>query len=89
MASAKKEVIRIPHTTYTEKEGVTLTLTQEEARALAAVCMRVGGKPEGLRGIISGKDGSVLDQLESLEIGCDYESLKPILCKLEGHLTFY
>ena len=46
MAKATKRVTEVPVTTYTEKvEGYTLELTIAEAKVLAVICGKVGGRP--------------------------------------------
>lgn len=51
MASAERKVKKIPTTVYVEEETVVLELTKEEAIFLAAAMTKVGGSPEGLRGV--------------------------------------
>lgn len=51
MAKAEKTVKRIPRTVYDEVETVVLELTKDEAIFLKAAMQKVGGAPEGLRGL--------------------------------------
>lgn len=43
----------------------TLKLSKKEAEALASLCRRVGGRPQGMRGIFSSHPESILEQLRA------------------------
>lgn len=51
MAKAEKAIKKIARTVYEEQQVITLELTEEEAIFLKAAMTKVGGDPDGLRGV--------------------------------------
>ncbi len=67
MASAERKVKKIPTTVYVEEKTVVLELTEDEAIFLKAAMTKVGGSPEGLRGLAD----SISDALDPI-VGSRY-----------------
>lgn len=61
MAKAEKIVKKVPKTVYVEEKTITLELTEDEAIFLKAAMTKVGGSPEGLRGVANGISDALFD----------------------------
>jgi hypothetical protein len=58
VATANRSSRAVVHTEF--EDIFTLGLTAQEAHVLMQVCSRIGGSPEGLRGIFSDEQTSIM-----------------------------
>lgn len=67
-----ERVIKVEESVPVERETYTLTLTKDEAEVLMVACSRMGGSPDGSRGVFDGKPDSILTVL-SAQLEMDYQ----------------